>query len=133
LTATALAAVAIRWALTAPPAVKSTARTVAEGVAARLAPADIVVSTEPELVPVMARYLPGGLKYHTPGARVADPGVTDWRDALPRIRAARAATDLEPLVAALPRGHHLLLITPMPERAPRGGAWLAEVRRRTRE
>ncbi len=34
-------------------------------------------------------------------------------------------------MAGLPRGGRLLLVTPLPEPRPRGGPWLAEVRRRT--
>ena len=47
-----------------------------------LQPGELVVCTQPEQVPVLARYLPPGLRYLTPRGAVADPQVTDWRDGL---------------------------------------------------
>ena len=45
-----------------------------------LAPGDLVVSTQPEQVPVLEYYLPDGLRFATLTGEVRDTGVTDWRD-----------------------------------------------------
>ena len=57
-------------------------------VAQSVRPGDLVVVTQPEQVPVLYRYLPAGVRYLTPLGAPADPSMTDWRDALPRLRAA---------------------------------------------
>jgi len=127
-TAVALVGVAVAWALTSPPTVKSQARDVARALPARVGEGDVVACTLPELVPVVAHYLPAGPRYVTPIGPAADPGVTDWRDAMDRLRARGY---LEPAIAALRSGHRLVLVTPILRR-PRG-PWLVAVARRTRE
>ena len=54
-----LALIAIALAFT-PPASKSNARAVAARATPDLRPGDLVVSTQPEQVPVLYRYLPPG-------------------------------------------------------------------------
>jgi hypothetical protein len=87
-----------------------------------------VACTLPELVPVVAHYLPRGPGYVTPIGPVADPGVTDWRDAMDRLRAGGG---LEPAVAAVRPGRVLVLVVPVLEHP--SGPWLVAVARRTRE
>src|SRR3954470_22839429 len=89
-TAVALAGVAAIWLASAPAPVKSNVRTVASTVLPELRPGDLVVCTQPEQVPVLARYLPPGLRYVTPLGAVREPQVIDWRDGLARLRAGRA-------------------------------------------
>jgi hypothetical protein len=48
----------------------------------RLRAGDLVVSTRPEQVPALVRYLRPGLRYATPTGRLHRPAVTDWRGAL---------------------------------------------------
>ena len=126
----ALAAVAASWVLAGPPPAKSNARPLSAAMAPRVEPGDLVVSTQPEQVPVLAHYLPGGLSYLTPLGRVTDLRQTDWRDALPRLRAARAA-DLLRAVHALPPGRRVLLVAPVPGRSD--APWPRAVRARSRE
>ena len=126
----ALAGIAASAVLAGSPPAKSNARPLSAAMAPRVEPGDLVVSTQPEQVPVLARYLPGGLSYLTPLGRVTDPRQTDWRDALPRLRAARVA-DLLRAVHALPRGRRVLLVAPVPGRS--GAPWARAVRARTRE
>ena len=59
-----------------------------------LSPGDVVVSTQPEQIPVLHHYLPPGLRYATLTGYVKDVGVTDWRDGVERLRgdARRSAT-----------------------------------------
>ena len=86
-TAVALAGVAVVWLMSGPPPIKSNVRTVSTGVAPSIRPGDLVVSTQPEQVPALYRYLPRGVVYLTPMGLVSDPRQTDWRDGLTRLRA----------------------------------------------
>ena len=113
-----------------PPVAKSNVRAVAASVAQSVRPGDLVVSTQPEQVPVLHRYLPAGVAYLTPLGTPADPSLTDWRDALPRLRAARAGRVLLPRIHALAPGRRVVLVIPVARtRSP----WSRAVRRRTRE
>jgi mannosyltransferase len=96
----------------AAPSAKSNVRTVAENLTPSLRAGDLVVSTQPEQVPVLHYYLPDGLRYATLTGPVPDLGVTDWRDGTERLEAAGAARDLEPLLDALPVGRRLVLVQP---------------------
>jgi mannosyltransferase len=119
------------WLAAGPPDAKSNARAVAASAAPSVRAGDLVVCTQPEQVPVLHRYLPQGVVYLTPLGTPADPSFTDWRDALQRLRAARAERDLLPVVRRLESGRRVILVTPVarPPRAP----WSRAVRRRTRE
>ena len=113
-----------------PPTAKSNARAVAVSVAQSVRAGDLVVVTQPEQVPVLHRYLPAGVAYLTPLGTPADPSFTDWRDALPRVRRARADRVLLPRVHALAPGRRVVLVAPVTRsRSP----WARAVRRRTRE
>ena len=114
-----------------PPIAKSNARAVAASVAQSVRPGDLVVCTQPEQVPVLHRYLPAGVRYLTPLGTPADPALTDWRDALPRLRAARARRVLTPAVGRLDPGRRVILVTPVATRAR--SPWARAVRRRTHE
>ena len=78
------------------PDQKSNVRAVAESVAPSLAAGDVVVSTQPEQIPVLDHYLPDGLRYATLWGPVSDLGVTDWRDGVERLEATSREQDLEP-------------------------------------
>jgi mannosyltransferase len=96
-----------------PPDHKSNVRDVTAAIAPTLRPGDLVVSTQPEQVPVLAYYLPEGLRYATLTGPVRDTGVTDWRDGPERLRAASPRRDLQPLLDALPPGARLVLVQPI--------------------
>jgi mannosyltransferase len=117
--------------LVGPPAAKSNARAVAASAAQSVRPGDLVICTQPEQVPVLHRYLPAGVDYLTPLGPPKDPSLTDWRDALPRLRAARAERVLLPHLNRLPDGRRVVLVVPV-TRNPRS-PWSRAVRRRTRE
>ena len=68
------------------PGEKSNVAGISSVAATSLEPGDLVVSTQPEQVPVLVHYLPDGLRFATPLGPVADPAVMDWRDALSRLR-----------------------------------------------
>jgi mannosyltransferase len=109
--------------LAVPLPAKSNVRAVAVSAGVGLGPGDLVISTQPEQVPVLQRYLPAGLAYLTPLGPPADPTVVDWRDALRRLHA--------PLRLRLRPGRRVVLVTPvgLRPRAP----WSRAVRRLTRE
>jgi 4-amino-4-deoxy-L-arabinose transferase-like glycosyltransferase len=131
--AVALAGVAVVWLLSGPPPQKSNARAVASAVAPQLRAGDLVVSTQPEQVPVLYRYLPEGLVYATPLGVAADPGVTDWREGMRRLRAGTAERRLLPVVAGLAPGRRVLLVTPVAVKRRSTAPWARAVRARSRE
>jgi hypothetical protein len=116
--------------LVGSPVTKSNARAVAVSAAQSARPGDLVVVTQPEQVPVLYRYLPAGVTYLTPLGEPADPALTDWRDALRRVRRASAERVLLPRLRVLAPGDRVVLVTPVTRS---GSAWARAVRRRTRE
>ena len=108
----ALTMVFLFWFAYRAPEDKSNARALAERFAPKLEPGDLVISTQPEQVPVLAYYLPDGLRYATPLGPVADPRVMDWRDAMTRLEESSVGTHLDPLLDDAPAGSHVLLVQP---------------------
>jgi mannosyltransferase len=132
-TLAALALVAVVWLFSGPPPAKSNVRRVTAQLGAQLLPGDLVVSTQPEQVPVLDRYLVSALRYVTPLGRTRDPRMTDWRNGLHKLRHGHAARVLEPRLRALAPGTHVLLVTPVFKRGSARSPWLRSVRARTRE
>ena len=128
----AVALVAAASLLVGSPAAKSNARAVAASVGQSVRAGDLVVCTQPEQVPVLHRYLPAGVEYLTPLGTPADPSLTDWRDALPRVRAARAGRVLLPRLDELTPGRRVILVIPVAARRARS-PWSRAVLRRTVE
>ncbi len=126
--------VAVVWAADGAPAEKSNVRAIAEEIAPSVARGDLVVSTQPEQIPVLSYYLPEGLRYATLWGPVEDVGVTDWRDGVERLRATSAERDLAPLIDRLPAGRRVVLIEPMVTDLSRWRApWTKLVRLRSAE
>jgi mannosyltransferase len=92
---------------------KSNVRDVTDAIAPSLAPGDLVVSTQPEQVSVLAYYLPDGVRFATLTGAVRDTGVTDWRDGPERLGATSAERDLAPLLDRLRPGQRVVLVTPI--------------------
>jgi mannosyltransferase len=92
---------------------KSNVRDVARAIAPSLAPGDLVISTQPEQVPVLAYYLPDGLRYATLTGALSDTGVTDWRNGPERLGATTPERDLAPLLDELEPGRRVVLVTPI--------------------
>jgi hypothetical protein len=128
----ALAGLALAWALFSPPAPKSNVASAAASVEQRLRHGDTVLATQPELLPVLAHYLPPGLGWASALGRVDDPRVMDWRDALVRLEGARPGPAARRLVGELPRGSRLLFVRPDVSDPRRWRApWTALVARRS--
>ena len=60
-------------------------------------------------------YLPAGLRYATTLGPVSDPSYMNWVDALTRLQNTAPAPTLDPLVASLRPGQHLLYVRPLTE------------------
>ena len=111
---------------------KASERTVMANIGTLLEPGDLLISTHPERLPVLSYYGPEGLQYATTLGRVTDPGVMDWRDALPRLQGARVDNTLEPLLDTVPVGGHVLIVRPVIRSdASWSAPWTALVKRRS--
>ncbi len=107
-----LAVVVLAWSGATGRTEKSNVREVAESLTPSVRPGDLVISTQPEQVPVLAYYLPGGLSWATLWGPVPDLGVTDWRDGVERLERTSVRRNLRPLLDELPRGRRLVLVEP---------------------
>ncbi len=114
--------VALIWAGDGAPSLKSNVREVSESISPSLRPGDLIVSTQPEQIPVLHYYLPDGMRYATLWGPVDDLGVTDWRDGVAHLRGTTAQNNLAPLIDELPRGSRIVLVEPIIDSI---GAWLA--------
>jgi mannosyltransferase len=92
---------------------KSNVRDVTDAIGPSLRAGDLVISTQPEQVAVLAYYLPDGLRFGTLTGPLEDTGVTDWRDGPERLRATSAQRDLQPLLDELRPGQRLALVQPI--------------------
>jgi mannosyltransferase len=110
---------------------KSNARSVAASIQTLVTAGDLVVSTHPEQLPLLAYYLPDGVRYGTSMGPVDDPRVMDWRDALDRLRAAKPRPTARAAVDSLKRGQELVLVVPIIRTAQWGAPWTSLVRRRS--
>jgi len=95
------------------PDQKSNVRDVAQAIGPSLRAGDLVVSTQPEQVSVLAYYLPEGVRFATLTGALRDTGVTDWRDGTERLAATSARRDLAPLLDRLQPGQRLVLVEPV--------------------
>lgn len=96
-----------------PDQQKSNMNGMAREVGGALRPGDLVL-TDYGNVPLLAHYLPSGLRYHTNAGPVPDPFVADQRDAVERLRRNEPAVTLPPLLGDVPVGGHALVVCPPP-------------------
>jgi hypothetical protein len=130
----ACAAVSAFWLVDGSPGEKTNVAATTASLERHLQRGDLVLSTQPEQVPVLAHYLPDGLDYATPLGPVDDPRVMDWRDALPRLERTGPGSSLLPVLESLPAGSTLLLVRPDVGDGGRWQApWTSLVVRRTNE
>ena len=129
----ALALVAVLWfdPRTAQIESKSNARSVSQSIATYVTAGDLVVSTHPEQLPLMARYLPQGVRYADSLGPVEDPRMFDWTDATDRLRAAKPRPTIERLLRTLRPGQELVLVQPLLRTARWNAPWTSLVRRRS--
>jgi len=97
-----------------------------------LHPGDLVISGQPEQVPLSWYYMPAGLRFADTTGLSKDPQSMNWVHALNRLQAANPAATLDPLIASLKPGQHLLYVRPLTEGANSWEAsWTQLVRRRS--
>lgn len=94
-------------------------------------PGDLVVSTQPEQVPVEAFYFPKGLRWASGMGYWPDTGIMDWRDALERYRHARVRDTADMFIRSLKPGQELVLALPILRTASWNAPWTHLVKRRT--
>ena len=112
-TAVALAGVAVVWLMSGPPPIKSNVRTVSTGVAPSIRPGDLVVSTQPEQVPALYRYLPQRRRLpDADGARLRPAPDRLARRPRRACAPARPRRELLPVLDRLDRGKRILIVTP---------------------
>jgi mannosyltransferase len=130
----ALALVVVFWAPFTANGAKSNPRTISEIFDRRVDPGDVVLSTQPEQVPVLAHYFGPAPRYATPMGYVPDTRITDWRDALDRLRAAVPERNLDAIVAPMEPGAELIVVHPFfRDEAPWKAPWTSLVRDRSQD
>ncbi len=126
--------VVIMWAQDAAPVEKSNVRAIAHAIGPSLVPGDLVISTQPETVPVLHYYLPDGLRYATLTGELTELGVWDWRDGVERLKATTPERNLQPVIDSLPAGTRVVLVEPITWTRNRWMApWTSLVRIRSKE
>ena len=91
---------------------KSNVYTVDKALGTSLHPGDLVVTPDVSDVPLIAHYLPPGLRYATPLGVLADPGVVNWQQLPTRLYNADPTANLANVLRSVPVGGELLLINP---------------------
>jgi hypothetical protein len=92
---------------------KENARQVAAGLRGTLHPGELVISGQPEQVPVLRYYLGPRLRYANTLGPVPDPQIFDWRDAVSRLRAADPKRLLDAELRTVRPGEQFVLVTPV--------------------
>lgn len=128
-----LAVIVVMWATTLAPFIKSNVRYVSQQVNQLVEPGDLVISTQPEQVPVIARYFEPGLRYASTLGPVAETRVMDWRDVLDRLEAATPERTLEPMLDDLRVGAQVAMVRPIIRGASWRAPWTHLVRERSAE
>lgn len=128
----AMAAVIALWSVDGAPAPKSNVRELATTLGGRLQRGDVVIAAHPEQIAVTRHYLGAGPRYATTLGPQADARAMDWREALPRLRAAEPAGTLASVLPARPRGRVLLLLPVEAATENRNTPWIRLARRRAR-
>ena len=112
---------------------KSNMHHVSELIRPHVAKGDIVVSTQPEQVPVAHFYFPAGLRWASGMGWFKDTGLLDWRDALDRYRHARVRRTADMFIRALKPGQQLVLMQPIIRTATWNAPWTKLVRKRAHQ
>jgi hypothetical protein len=115
---------------------KSNASDLRDDAVPELHKGDLVLSMQPEQGPLLAYHLEtlGGapeLRFGNPMGAVKNDQIMDWTDGYDKLKAATPSANLEPLIASLPRGGRVLIVSPVTSRADDWDApWTELVRRR---
>jgi hypothetical protein len=114
---------------------KSDMRQVSAEIGPHLHKGDVVVTGQPESMPLVWYYLPGGLKYANTashGQLVKDPRYYNWSDSLKQIKHTKPIPSLTRIVNGMHAGQQLLFVRPLTEGAQNWKApWTLYIRRRS--
>lgn len=116
---------------------KGTAQVMATSAAPDLRSGDLVVSVQPEQLPVIAYSLrragaPDGIRYATAIGAQDDVRLLDWRNVLDRFKAATPRVVLDRLLAGQATGSRVLLVLPVTSSGNWQAPWTSLVADRTR-
>jgi hypothetical protein len=127
-----LAVVALYWLTprTGELEHKSNVRGVAASIAPLVTTGDLVVSTHPEALPLIAYYMPKGVRYADVLGPVEDPRVFDWTDALDRLQAAKPKPTIDRLLRRMLPRQEVVLVQPILRTGRWKAPWTSLVRRR---
>jgi hypothetical protein len=92
---------------------KENAKQIAHGLQPYVHPGELVISTHPEQTPVLRYYLGPDHRWATTLGPMKDPRLFDWRNVVERLRDTRAKPSLDRLVASVPRGGELIVVSPV--------------------
>jgi hypothetical protein len=109
---------------------KSNVRSVTQSMRAIVTTGDLVVSTQPETLPLIAYYMPDGVRYADSLGPVGDPRVFDWTNAVERLEQTRPAATIDGLLRSMKPGQELVLVQPILRTARWRAPWTSLVRRR---
>lgn len=111
---------------------KSNVSDLAAAADSKLKQGDLVVTLQPEQLPLVDYNLRDGVTHATELGVPATKGVMDWRDSQDKLKAATPTKDLDPLLARLAVGSHVLLVHPVTTNISDWDApWTQLVRRRS--
>ena len=112
--------------------IKSNVRNIGTEVNPRLKPGALVIVGQPEQLPLVWYYLPGGMRWADPMGISPDPRMLNWVDVVDRLRAADPQTTWAKLAATVPVGGQVLLVRPLTVGISNWSApWTFLVRRRS--
>jgi mannosyltransferase len=109
----ALVAVLFLWIGFSQKDNKENARQVSSALVGSIKPGELVISTQPEQVPVFRYYLGSRPRFATTLGPVPDAQVFDWRDVIDRLHATRPRPTLAALLATVPRGSEFVVVSPV--------------------
>jgi mannosyltransferase len=114
---------------------KSDMRQLSSEMSPRLHKGDIVLTGQPEAMPLSWYYLPGGLKFAntaSDGRLVKDPRYYNWSDSLKHLKHTQPIPSLNRIVDGMHPGQQLLFLRPLTEGAQNWKApWTRYIRRRS--
>ncbi len=112
--------------------IKSNVRNIGTEVNPRLKPGALVIVGQPEQLPLVWYYLPGGMRWADPMGLTPDPRMLNWVDVVDRLRAADPKTTWDKIAATVPVGGQVLLVRPLTVGVSNWSApWTFLVRRRS--
>jgi mannosyltransferase len=109
----ALVAVVFLWGGYSLKDNKENARQVSGAIVHSIRPGELVISTQPEQVPLFRYYLGSAPRFASTLGAVPDSQIFDWRDVIDRLHAARPRPTLDALLATVPPGGEFVVISPV--------------------